>query len=1680
MLNGRKVDFISMASVHEVIDAFRSSRSTSEQGTQFEQLMVRWFELDPTLSEQYDRVWRWPEWPGRHNHGDNGIDLVAHITETGPDFGVPDEYAAVQCKFYDPEHRLAKADIDSFFTESGKAPFTRRVIISTTDKWGKNAEAALQGQQIPVTRISMKDLEDSPVSWDIAWPQNTLQVDLTPKKPHQLRPHQQEAVNAVFQGWSEGDGTTDRGKLIMACGTGKTFTSLKIAERLADDLGGKARILFAVPSISLLSQTLREWNAQSTLDMRSFAVCSDKKVSRAAEDMSAEDVIIPVTTDGKVLAEKLSGHRRRAKGLTVVFTTYQSLPAIHEAQQHGADAFDLVICDEAHRTTGITIDGEDASNFVKVHDPNFIRSAKRLYMTATPRLFDDTTKSKAEEHSAEIVSMDDLDTFGPEFHRLSFGEAVDRGLLTDYKVLVLTVDESVMAGKLQGSLASDGELSLDDASKIVGCWNGLAKRAGTAPDGSTFRPGEIPMRRAVAFARDIKASRQVAEMFPQVVSAYQDLLNEQEDEGHSIEGTNRDLRCEVHHVDGTFNALQRNEELTWLKAPVADDECRILTNARCLSEGVDVPALDAVLFLHPRNSVVDVVQSVGRVMRKSEGKDYGYIILPVAVPAGVSPSAALGNNRRFKTVWQVLNALRAHDERFNAMVNSIALNAKEPQKNGKESDRLLGGHVGPTSEDESLVSNSEGSVADKVSDKDAATANQMALFALSEWTQAIYTRIVDKVGTRTYWEDWAADVADIVDRLITRITAVYEDTGHRSVMRRRFDAFVRGLKDNLNDSIGFEDAVSMLAQHLITRPVFDALFEGQNFAEHNPVSKVMQTMVDALNDYGLESETAGLEKFYASVRVRASEVQSAEGKQQVIAELYEKFFRIGFKAQSEALGIVYTPVEIVDFILRAADAASRDAFGKGLTDEGVHILDGFTGTGTFMTRLLQSGLIRPEDLARKYATELHANELMLLAYYIAAVNIEATYHALTREPGQDATDQDYKPFPGIVMADTFQISENGDELDLHVFPANNERIEAQLKAPINVVIGNPPYSARQGSANDLNENLKYSTLDKRIADTYAAYSTTTNKNNLYDSYLRAFRWATDRIGDQGIVAFVSNGGWIDGNTADGIRLSLAEDYSRIYVYNLRGNQRTAGELSRREGGKVFGSGSRNTIAIWVGVKDPAHTGSCEVFYKDIGDYLSREEKLSLVSQATLENLDWTPITPNAQGDWVNQRSEDFATWPVLGDKKRKTTAPQFFTTYSQGLNTARDAWCYSYSINELESQIRNMSYQYNRAQELFALWCINNGIEKQKEGDVTEFLKNHREITSPGSMNWNRSLKQQLARKAQIFQMENKSQIGLYRAFQPQHVHFSRQFNEMTYQLPNIFPTPNHANIGFYIVGSGSDVPFSAIGTNLLPNLNVTGAGSAGQFFPRWTYEKAEPESGTLDFSAASSDANDVDSDGYRRIDNITDEILGIYRQALGADITKDDVFHFVYGQLHDPAYRETYAADLKKMLPHIETPTDRSRFDALVTAGQQLMDLHVNFETVEPYPLTVEVKKTADPADRETWRVTKMKWKKTKGVTDHTTIVYNPKVLITGIPEEAEEYLLGSRSALGWVIDRWQVKTDKSSGITNDPNDWCDEQDNPRYIIDLISRVTTVAVETQKIIAGITLDTTDQNGDRA
>lgn len=1377
-------------------------------------------------------------------------------------------------------------------------------------------------------------------------------------------------------------------------------------------------------------------------------MCSDTKVGKGAEDIAPYDLEVPVSTNGKRLAEVFNTGKHSA-GLHVVFSTYQSLPTVHDAQHNGLDDFDLVICDEAHRTTGVTLAGEDASNFVRIHEADYIKADKRLYMTATPKLFDDDVKDKAADHSAELASMDDEGVYGPEFHRLGFGEAVERGLLTDYKVLVMTVDEDVAAEALANA---PGQLvNLTTASAIIGAWNALAKRSGKlqgTKDG--FEVNAKPMQRTVAFAKDIKHSKQIADSFPALVAAHQESLHEHaalED----ISLHNTDVAVVAQHVDGTMNAMQRSSRINWLEADIAPTESRVLTNARCLSEGVDVPGLDSVIFFQPRNSMVDVVQSVGRVMRKAEGKDYGYIILPVAVPPGVSPSQALNDNTRFKVVWQILNALRAHDDRFNAKINSIALNEGNPDE--------LPVVVDPVVKPKKPIVDPVPSPTDNPTDAD--TAKQIALFSLERWQEAIYTKLVDKVGSRTYWEDWADDVAKIAENQVTRITKLVD--GADKHLRAEFDDFVDGLRNNLNDGIGEADAISMLSQHLITAPVFNALFDNHDFIENNPVAQVMQRMTDALQDAHLDSETESLEKFYDSVRVRASEVTSASGKQQVIKDLYERFFRKAFKKQAEALGIVYTPVEIVDFILRAADEVSRKHFGKGLSDEGVSILDPFAGTSTFMVRLLQTGLIKPEDMARKYANELFATEIMLLAYYVSAVNIETTYNALREEAAQrnGAPTPDYVSFTNIALADTFQVHEDGDIPDLNIFRENNATIERQKNAPINVVIGNPPYSVGQKSANDLNANQKYPSLDKRIADTYAAKSTATNKNSLYDSYLRAFRWATDRIGDQGIVAFVSNNGWIDGNAGAGVRLSMAEDFTDLYVFNLRGNSRTAGEHAKREGGNVFDI--RVGVSIAIGIKDESKQ-SFDLHYAELPDYSSKADKISAITSASIETLIWQTIEPNKEGDWLNQRSEEFETWPIIGDKKGSSTT--FFNIFSRGLESARDSWLYSFSTKAIGENVAVLKSTYTQALETI-----------HPEQNAEEFLKSEPWFVNPVRSKWSSSLQAQLDRRVDINRngYRTKSQ---YRPFCQQYVYFDEQLNHRRYQLPSMFPTPEHSNIGFIVMAPRDAAEFAVLATELIPDLSFFTY--TGQFFTRFTWTPVDAEDGGLfgegnvvkqGETSAYGQVGEV-VDGYVRVDNITDEIKQIYRDALGGDVTGDGIFHFVYGKLHDPGYRTQYAADLKKMLPHIETPSSRAEFDKFAAAGKELMELHVDYESVEPWPLDIQVK--GDESNRETWRVQKMKWARRKdpetgkNVNDVTKLIYNKQVTISGIPAEADEYMLGSRSAVAWLIDRYQVKKDKASGIVNDPNDWADEVGNPRYIVDLIGKVTRVAMETVRIVDGL------------
>ncbi|KAA1419211.1 DEAD/DEAH box helicase [Nocardioides humilatus] len=1591
-------------SVYDVLEELRlSSLTEADKGAKFERLMKAYLQVDPVFADQFSDVWLWVDYPGNGGRHDTGIDLVARDKDTG-------HYVAIQCKFYAPTSTVSKPMIDSFLAASGRSGFGERIIVSTTDKWNSNAEDAIRGQAVPVRRIGLSDLEASRVDWSVftlAAPDDLRLVDR--KEP---RDYQRIAIDKVVAGFGE----HDRGKLVMACGTGKTFTSLKLAE---ENVGAGGKVLFLVPSISLLSQTVREWVGNAELPIRPLAVCSDPKATRkskaadAIEDISVTDLALPATTDVALMRSRIDDAQADTHAMTVVFATYQSIDVVAQAQQ-GRSPFDLVIADEAHRTTGTTLAGESESAFVRVHDNVYLPATKRIYMTATPRIYDDSSKTKAGEANAVLASMDDETLFGPEFHRLGFGEAVERGLLTDYKVLVLTVDEESVARTFQAQLSDeDHELKLDDAAKIVGCWNGLAKRGKVE---HTFEPDIRPMRRAIAFAGNIADSKRVEELFQSVTDYYVNATDQEREDGTSP------LKCTVRHVDGTMNALERNTRLDWLKEDPPENSCRILTNARCLSEGVDVPSLDAVMFLSPRKSVVDIVQSVGRVMRldKTSGKQFGYIILPIGIPTGMTPEEALRDNKRYAAVWEVLQALRAHDERFDALVNRISLSKSRDRK-----VNVIG------------VGGKEGRWGDQLG-LDLVTSD------LDQWRDSIYAKIVQKVGTREYWTDWAKNVADIATRQTTRITALLADPG--TGVREEFEAFLDGLRGNLNDNITEAEAIDMLAQHLITRPVFNALFEGDEFLDNNPVAQVMERMLAALDQHDLEAENEDLHKFYDSVRRKVADVKDREGRQELVRRLYDTFFAHAFKKTVDKLGIVYTPVEIVDFILRSADEVLQKEFGQSLSDEGVHILDGFTGTGTFMVRLLELGLIKPHDLARKYAEELHANEILLLAYYIAAVNIETTYLGLRRE--QDA-ESPYESFPGLILTDTFQSWEDDDRPDLEIFPENNERLEKLKTLPITVIVGNPPYSAKQGDGNQNNANDRYPTLDDEIRRTYVEGSAATNKNSLYDSYIRAIKWASLRIRESGVIAFVTNGGFLESTTMDGMRSSLVDEFSAIHVFNLRGNQRSADW--RKEGGKVFDAGSQATVAITVLVKRPGHSGAATIQYLQTDDYMSREQKLALVAErgswgALAERA--VVIQPNTANDWLNQRRDDFASFLPVASRDASISV---FETYSGGLGTSRDAWVYASSRGELKSLVVRHIAAYNAEVERW----LRGGLDGDDKAVQSWAL------SDPTQISWSRSLRTFLRRGTVAAWSDDLVATAEYRPFFRQRVYFDRLLNHERSQLPRLFPSRTTSQTGFYLPGVGSTKDFSTLMLEVIPDLNLWGS-EGGQFIPRWRYEAAE-DAEMLDLPIGGGDV----VDGYRRIDNITVEAHRQFGATYGPGITKDDIFYYVYGLLHSPEYRETYAADLKKMLPRIPLVEDPWPF---VHAGRELSEIHLDYETVDPYPLDgLDIEPITDVY--EFFRVQKMALAKKRDpetkklVADKTSIIYNAQITLSGIPEDAYRYMLGSRSAIEWIIDRYQVKTDKASGIVNDPNDWSKEVEDPRYIIDLLARIVTVSLKTMQVV---------------
>lgn len=1581
------------ASVERILFHLRTvAKTPREQGELFERFVAAYLRRDGYYGQLFSNVWRWSEWPGRGNEIDSGIDLVAEERESGALW-------AIQAKFH--SEQISFQDISTFLALSGRKEFSYRMIV-TTAPLSSTAEQALERQEKPVVVLSLSTMLDSSINWDEFNWNNPEELPLLPKK--QLRPYQRDAVEAVINGFVR----SDRGKLIMPPGSGKTFVSLKIAERL---VGPDGYVLFLAPSIALVEQTLRAWLTDTELPLRVYAVTSDYTVGRDEDSIDRTTILtIPPTTDPAALAKDV---KKPSKGrMTVIVSTYHSIDVVAEAQKLGLPEFGLIIADEAHRTTGV-MEGEEASYYHKVHDNEIIRGTKRLYMTATPRVFVPRIREKLEELGYEYFTMDDEKTYGEEFFRYGFGQAVDENVLSDYKVIVFTVNEAAVQRRLFDFLNYEDAPQLEWAAKIVDVWNALS--------GRIKNESIPPLKRAVVFAGRIADSKKFSDHFVKTTEAYYEAIGS--------EGEFR--RFEVRHIDGSMSATQRKAYLDWLRDEPAPGETRVLSNAKVLTEGIDVPALDAVVFLKPRRSVVDVVQAVGRAMRKAPGKRYGYVILPIIVDPNRDAAEQLDKNEEFRIVWEVLGALRSIDDRLDAMVRELHIQRRHRKE---ESDKTW-----HSSEDVIIIS----------SDRE-----QISMDFEDELYDAILGRFVERVGERAYLETWAKDVASVTIRLERHIADALQHEGeYGQRTRKAFADFLAALRSTINPSITEEEALSMLVQHIITKPIFDTIFDEYEFLKENPIARSFDSLASIFEVF-VDRETQILKEFYRLIKVRARGLDKEAERQDFLRQLYDTFFKLAFPKTADRLGIVYTPVEIVDFLVKSTEVVLREEFGTSLADENVVILEPFAGTGTFLVRLMyQLYQNAPEVLVRKYRRgEIWGNEILLLPYYIALANIESTYYELTGE---------YVPFRNLLLVDSFQLMESRNTVQ--IFPEQyTELMQKQRQAKINVIISNPPWFAWQGDENLGIKAVKYAKLDSRIKKTYERHSTARLKIALYDSYIRAIRMATDRIEDKGVIAFVTNSGFLDGNAADGLRKCLADEFAKIYVLNLRGNARLSGEAWRKEGGKIFGQGSRAGVALLILVKDKSKQGQAEIYYHDIGDYLSREEKLARLKEYVhIGKVSWKRIIPNKAHDWINQRNEDFETFPTIGTKQHVVNEGVLFKLYCRGLMTCRDAWVYNFSQVELEGNVRCMINEFNRHVELV------------KSGKIGRENFEARINNDPKKIAWSGDLKVALL-KGVLYNFENAGMVvpSIYRPFVKMWVYFSRVFNNSIYLLPKIFPEPGIENIAITVKGPGGMKDFTALLVNCIPDLNIIDGGA--QVFPLYTYESVKGTLETIQQNISIFDSNPhgniitaPSGNRYIRQENITDWALEEYRKRYGEDVTKEDIFYYVYGLLHSSEYRERYRNDLKKMLPRIPFVSSEEDFWAFSNAGRRLAELHLNYETVEPWPLKEEIK--GDPNDMATYKVSRMRFKKTRdGEDDKTTIVYNESITLGGIPLEAYEYIVNGKSAIEWVMERYKVSRDRKSGIINDPNKWLEEQGNPRYIVDLIKRLVRVSIETMKIVEGL------------
>ncbi|GAA8512354.1 hypothetical protein KKKH59_04380 [Helicobacter pylori] len=1004
--------------------------------------------------------------------------------------------------------------------------------------------------------------------------------------------------------------------------------------------------------------------------------------------------------------------------------------------------------------------------------------------------------------------------------------------------------------------------------------------------------------------------------------------------------------------------------------------------------------------------MVDIIQAVGRVMRKAKHKKRGYIILPIALEESeIKNLNEAVNNTNFKNIWKVLKALRSHDP---SLVDEATF---------REKIKIFGSD--DSNNDETNQDDEEPTKDKTEQDPKQAQKTLFDAILLQDLANAVYNVMPTKLGDRNYWENFAKKTGNIARTLNNRLKDIFEKNPEF------FHGFLDSLRGNIHSNIKEDEALDMITSHIITKPVFDAIF-GDNIK--NPISKALDKMVEKLSNLGLEGETKDLKNFYESVKTEATRAKSQKSQQELIKNLYNTFFKEAFKKQSEKLGIVYTPIEVVDFILRATNGILKKHFNTDFNDKNITIFDPFTGTGSFIARLLskENALISDEALKEKFQKNLFAFDIVLLAYYIALINI--TQAAQNRDPS-------LKNFKNIALTDSLDYLEEktnkGASFSFFEDLKENKEIKTTIeKQNIRVIIGNPPYSAGAKSQNDNNQNLSHPELEKKVNEKYGKNSSSrASGNTTRDMLIQSIYLASELLKDKGVIGFVVNGSFIDSKSGDGFRKRVAQEFSHLYVLNLRGNARTSGEERKKESDNIFDSGSRVMIAVIFFVKDASVKNSA-IYYYDIGDYMKREDKLNRLANFTdLDAINFETITPNNKGDWINQREDGFEKLiPLKRDKKLQN--PSIFDINSMGVITGRDPWVYNFSPDSLMQNVQKCIDTYNADLKRFNMHfreAFKQRTKGVKPGDRYKHL-NDKEITiDKTKIAWTVGLKNHLIKNKNLQEShKDRIRLAMYRPFNKQWLYWDKDWIHRQGKFSKIFPDKDAQNVVIN-TGVGNGKNFSALVSDFISDSLI----SPTQAYPLYYYD-----------------------DWGNRHYAISGYALNLFRKHYEDNsITEEEIFYYIYAILHHKGYLEKYKNSLAKEDPHIALSED---FKELSMLGKQLAELHLNYENGEMHE---NVKHTTLMSTEEKGYYDVEKMTK-KG----DCIIYNQNITITKIPKKAFEYALNGKSAIDWVIERYQKTSDKESLIENNPNDYKDG----KYVLELLCRVIKLSEKSVDLIEKI------------